>query len=263
MKERIITGVIAGFVFISLAIIGGIAFSIFIGLIAVIGLKELLAMRKISIFSLFGVLTTLLLVCFMFGNEYLTFFVFDINKLTVVIIGLLALLFVTVVSKNKLSFDDAGFGLLGFIYIGYGFYSFLAVRSLEDGLPLLFFVLFLIWTTDSGAYFVGKAIGKRKLWPHISPNKTIEGSIGGIFAAFGVAVIFQLIYPLFDSLLYALFIALFVGVFGQIGDLVESALKRHYQVKDSGQILPGHGGILDRFDSLLFVFALLYVLELL
>ena len=132
---------------------------------------------------------------------------------------------------------------------------------MDNGLPLFFFVLFNIWATDSGAYFIGRALGKRKLWPEISPKKTVEGAIGGIASALVLTVIFQLIHPLF-SFSEALLAAIVIAVFGQMGDLVESALKRHYGVKDSGNILPGHGGILDRFDSLIFVLPILHVLQL-
>jgi phosphatidate cytidylyltransferase len=124
----------------------------------------------------------------------------------------------------------------------------------------VFYALLLIWVTDSGAYFVGRAMGKNKLWPEISPNKTIEGAIGGVV----FAVLFSWIYHYFtgvlDNYLIVTVMTIFLSVFGQIGDLVESALKRHYQVKDSGTILPGHGGILDRFDSLLFVLPILHFL---
>src|SRR5690625_4805594 len=120
------------------------------------------------------------------------------------------------------------------------------------GLAYFLFVLFNIWATDSGAYFIGRSLGRRKLWPDISPNKTIGGAVGGVLSAVVIALIFQLVYPLF-SLFTAALIAVIASLFGQMGDLVESALKRHYDVKDSGQLLPGHGGVLDRFDSMIFV----------
>jgi phosphatidate cytidylyltransferase len=119
-----------------------------------------------------------------------------------------------------------------------------------------------MWATDSGAYFIGKAIGKRKLWPEISPNKTVEGSIGGVVCALVVAILFVLFSNIHATIVSLMAITVVLSVFGQIGDLVESALKRHFNVKDSGTILPGHGGILDRFDSLLFVWPLLHFFHL-
>ena len=112
----------------------------------------------------------------------------------------------------------------------------------------------VIWSTDSGAYFVGRKLGKRKLAPKISPNKTVEGAVGGIIVSIFIALIIQAIAVPFDSLLHTTIVSLLVSITGQTGDLVESALKRHFGVKDSGKILPGHGGILDRLDSWIFVF---------
>jgi phosphatidate cytidylyltransferase len=103
-------------------------------------------------------------------------------------------------------------------------------------------------------------MGKRKLWPDISPNKTIEGSVGGIVCGVIVALLFAFLSPLTESPLHLMVIGLVLSIFGQVGDLVESAFKRHYGVKDSGNILPGHGGVLDRTDSWLFVFPILYFL---
>src|SRR5690606_27744859 len=133
------------------------------------------------------------------------------------------------------------------------------IRAL--GLAYIFYAFVVIWTTDSGAYFVGRKLGKNKLWPEISPNKTIEGFIGGIVTAVVFALIFNMIADLFDSFISLFIVTLVVSIFGQIGDLVESALKRHYKVKDSGTLLPGHGGILDRFDSMLFILPILYFLR--
>jgi len=120
------------------------------------------------------------------------------------------------------------------------------------------------WSSGSpirGAYFTGRKIGKRKLWPEISPNKTIEGFVGGIIWAVGIGVIFAYFAGMEQPMVVVIIVAIAASIFGQLGDLVESALKRHFNVKDSGKILPGHGGILDRFDSILFVMPLLHFLH--
>src|SRR5699024_11513981 len=119
----------------------------------------------------------------------------------------------------------------------------------------------IIWATDSGAYFVGKYFGKRKLWPEISPNKTIGGALGGILFALVTGSIFHLVSTLDYSFVSIVGINVLISVVGQIGDLVASAMKRHYQLKDSGKIFPGHGGILDRLDSLLFVLLMLKLIH--
>lgn len=125
---------------------------------------------------------------------------------------------------------------------------------------ILIAVLIFIWINDSGAYIVGSLIGKHKLFPRISPNKTWEGSIGGgILAICMSLVIAQYISAI--SLIHWIVIAIITVVFGTFGDLTESMLKRTAKIKDSGNILPGHGGILDRFDSLLMAapMVLLYI----
>jgi len=127
------------------------------------------------------------------------------------------------------------------------------------------FGMLIVWITDSGAYIVGRAIGKHKLAPKISPNKTWEGSIGGsVVAVLVVPTLFSLFGWLPNYNLFELLgIAILLSIAGQFGDLIESGFKRHYGVKDSGNILPGHGGILDRFDSMLIVMPLMALLEML
>lgn len=120
--------------------------------------------------------------------------------------------------------------------------------------------MLIVWVTDTGAYIFGRLFGKNKLWPEISPNKTIEGFIGGILCSTIIAVIFSLNYDMPLSMIPLILVTWLFSMFGQLGDLVESALKRHFDVKDSGNLLPGHGGILDRFDSFIFVLPLMNIL---
>jgi phosphatidate cytidylyltransferase len=261
MKQRIVTGIIAAAVFLPIVMYGGIPFIILTYLIASIGLYELLKMRNINFFSLPGFISLLLLWILLLPKQYQTLLI-DLNytKVEMAFLAILLFLTYTVATKNKFTFDHVAFAVLGTIYVGLGFYYFIETR--EAGLTYIFYSLFMIWATDSGAYFIGKAFGKRKLWPEISPNKTIEGSIGGVVCALIIAILFSLFTDINATFLQLLIITMILSVFGQIGDLVESALKRHYNVKDSGHLLPGHGGILDRFDSLLFVWPLLSFLHL-
>lgn len=123
----------------------------------------------------------------------------------------------------------------------------------QSGAFWLILMLFgLIWATDSGAYYSGKTFGRKKFAPSISPNKTWEGTIGGLVVAMVVATIFKYTVLTDLSWMDAGVLVLLGGVWGQLGDLLESAFKRNVGVKDSGNILPGHGGMLDRFDSLIF-----------
>ena len=262
MKQRIITGVIAAALFLPIVFYGGLPLVILAYFLATIGLYELLKMRKLNIFSIHGLLSLLFLWVILFPKEYnhiIDSFYFSKTELCIAFIMLL--LTYTVITKNRFTFEDAAFSILSAIYVGIGFFFFTETRQ-EGGLVFIFYSLFIIWATDSGAYFIGKALGKNKLWPEISPNKTVEGSIGGVVCAVIVAVLFVFFSNINVGLLTLMGITVVLSVFGQIGDLVQSAFKRHFNVKDSGNILPGHGGILDRFDSLIFVWPLLHLFHL-
>lgn len=261
LKQRIITAVVAAALFIPLVIIGGWPFTAIVYAMGTVGLYELLRMKKLSIFSVPGVLTWIALVILLLPAEFTTSFERTIGytKVEVAFLIVLLLLIYTVLVKNKFTFDDAAFSLFGAMYVGIGFYYLIETRM--AGIEFVVYALLVIWSTDSGAYFVGRKIGKRKLWPEISPNKTIEGFVGGIVTAVVIVAIFNVFFPVTSSFAILIGVTIIASIVGQIGDLVESALKRHYDVKDSGNILPGHGGILDRFDSLLFVLPLLHFLH--
>lgn len=132
------------------------------------------------------------------------------------------------------------------------------IRDGSDGMRWLFLVLAVVFAGDIGALYAGTYLGKRKLCPSVSPGKTIEGSLGGLLANVAVGVLFKLI--LFPRLIWgeSILFFLILGIVGQIGDLYESEFKRAAGVKDSGAILPGHGGLLDRIDALLFALPVAY-----
>jgi phosphatidate cytidylyltransferase len=263
MKVRIITGVLAALVFLPIVFFGGVWFYSVMALLAAIGLKELLRMKGIRFKQLPGFISLIIVIVLVIPKDFLEL-PYNLNtiKIDAIIIGLFALLTWTVFTKNQFTFEDASFVIMSTLYVGIGFLYFNETRALENGVRSLFFVLFIVWATDTGAYFFGKAMGRRKLWPVISPNKTIEGSLGGLLSAILVAIVFQFFFPIYTTFVLAVIAAIVIGIFGQIGDLVESAFKRHYEVKDSGTILPGHGGILDRFDSILFVLPILHLVQL-
>lgn len=157
-------------------------------------------------------------------------------------------------SEAKAPFGNLAYLLLGIVYIGIPF-ALLVLIAMQSGTyspNLILGMLFLTWANDSGAYFVGSKLGKTPLFPRISPNKTWEGSIGGVVLGLLVGWGLSFLFPEY-TILEWLIIALIVVVFGALGDLVESMLKRSLKVKDSGHLLPGHGGFLDRFDAFIFV----------
>ena len=141
---------------------------------------------------------------------------------------------------------------IGTAYLTVGLGALFLLRVLpEDALFTTLSLFFIIWACDTGAFIAGKTIGGKKLCPSISPGKTWAGFIGGITAGAGVAVLCQLAFDIYITFSLAIIIGLSVGIAGQIGDLVISKYKRYVDVKDTGRIIPGHGGILDRIDSIL------------
>lgn len=145
----------------------------------------------------------------------------------------------------------AGWGLVGALYVGFCAICFIGLRgNSPEGLLVIFWVVLVVIATDVGAYFCGRIIGGPKLWQRVSPNKTWAGLIGGMLLAALVSLVFSVLALGFIELFLAVLAAI-VAVVAQIGDLSESAYKRHFGVKDSGSILPGHGGVLDRLDGML------------
>ena len=161
---------------------------------------------------------------------------------------------------GKFELDEIALNVTAVVYIPLTLSTAVLIRSgLGDGRYLLYLLLLIEWFTDSGAYFIGSALGRHKLMPRVSPNKSVEGAVGGVAAA----VLAALILNVFTGLLpygYIIVVAVLVSVAGQFGDLCESAVKRWAGVKDSGNLIPGHGGVLDRFDSMFFASPLLYLL---
>jgi phosphatidate cytidylyltransferase len=174
--------------------------------------------------------------------------------LIALLIWLFLLFIYNLFSDSENTIQNLAFQALGLLYIGLPF-SLLAWMGFQDGVfntRIILGMLILSWANDTGAYLVGSAIGKNKLLPRISPKKTWEGSLAAIPATIGIGAILSIFYQELD-LTGWLLLALIVSVFGQLGDLSESMLKRKMGVKDSGNLLPGHGGVLDRFDAFLFM----------
>jgi phosphatidate cytidylyltransferase len=169
---------------------------------------------------------------------------------------LLSTIFFAELYRNKQNpFQNIAYSILGIVYIVMPFalwVNFIKGYSFENGgiynPHLLLGFFFLLWTNDTGAYLVGISIGKHKLWERISPKKTWEGFFGGLILSMAIGYGISLFYTELHYILWMLMAAI-VSIFGTMGDLVESAFKRSLDVKDSGSILPGHGGILDRFDG--------------
>jgi phosphatidate cytidylyltransferase len=192
-----------------------------------------------------GVLSFLLLLGFFLGTKWLLIFamMFPI------------VLFITwyLREKNvKVALDPIAYTVLGIFYIaGLGGY-FLLIHSLEGGSQMIVFLLLIIWAGDAAAYYGGRNFGKHKILPVVSPNKTVEGTIANVLGSLlaGGSANFWFFEEF--SLTHCLIVAFICGIIGQFGDFWESLIKRNCQMKDSGSLIPGHGGFLDRIDSLLF-----------
>lgn len=263
MSQRVITGIVAGAAFIGLLIWGSLPFQIFVGLLALVALSELFKMARLPILTLEGLLASL--ACLVLAMPFVSELLLLGKNGPFLLFGavILSMLSAAVFSNGKYSFAHVSFPFLCAFYVGFGFQALNMARI--SGIHIVLFGIFIVWATDSGAYFVGRSLGRHKLIPSVSPNKTIEGALGGVLSAVAASFIMVSFFkdklpdlPLFEYLLLA---ALF-SCAAQLGDLVESSIKRQFNVKDSGVILPGHGGILDRFDSMLFVLPLMYLLGL-
>ncbi|HEX8441768.1 phosphatidate cytidylyltransferase [Archangium sp.] len=147
----------------------------------------------------------------------------------------------------------------GFLYGSVGLTALSAVRLMPDGMAWVFSALVITWANDTAAYFAGRFLGRHKLYPAVSPNKTWEGFAGGLVGSVGGLFITRAFFYPILTVTDCLVLGVAGGILGPIGDLCESMLKRAYGVKDSGRIIPGHGGILDRIDALLFNAPLVFV----
>lgn len=262
LYQRVLTGIIGGSFFLGAVWYGSWPFALLICFLALKGYSELVKMRgfrRFSIPALLGYMGTLLFL--LSGVWNIPFLSVPAAEGSVPVIWILVLLFffstITVTSKNRYTFQDMTYLFTGTLYLGLTFHSAMLLRFDENlGLAYFLFLLLTMWSTDTFAYFVGRALKGPKLWPAISPNKTISGALGGIVGAVIVAVVFAVMMGFEFGPWIVLGVILSVG--GQLGDFVESALKRSYDVKDSGRLLPGHGGVLDRFDSFIFTAPIAY-----
>ncbi len=198
-----------------------------------------------------GVLCLLLVLCFYRNDFYLLWLA----------VCLMTLFITGFASRAALeeALNQVAYSLLGAVYVSGLMGYFILLRGMEHGNHILFFLFMVIWLGDTAAYYVGKNVGKTPLAPRISPGKTIAGSAAGLAGSIAGGVAAKYLFFESLSLSHCLIMALLCGIMGQIGDLAESLLKRRAGVKDSGSLIPGHGGILDRLDSLMFAGPAFYI----
>jgi phosphatidate cytidylyltransferase len=225
--------------FTLLAVIGG--------LLAIVEFYKITGIVRIVPLTVFGLIWTLL---FIIESHWNYDHAIIILLASAVVISLLLRVPLRTV---KFSLSDWAWSLAGIIYVGLLLGLLVSLR-IEAGREWLYLVILCTFGSDTAAFFIGRAVGRHKLAPRISPGKTWEGAAGGLFGAVIVSLLFTLSTPVRLPISYgeAIMLGLLISVCGQIGDLAESKLKRYKNVKESGTLMPGHGGLLDRLDSILF-----------
>jgi len=259
--KRWITGLAAlPFLFLLVSKGGPFLFAVVVSVVCIIALWEYFGIvfnsgggANQGLIPVMGLIAGLLII----WAAYLGSFEMMIGLVTLnlIVCGLISLL---KLKTDAFVSEIAAKQVLGVIYIPLLLAYLILIRNGVDGIVWIYFLLFIIFSGDVGAYHFGSYFGRHKLCPAVSPGKTVEGSIGGLALNLGVGAVFK--YFFLPQLPWGLSILFFVaaGVAGQVGDLFESVLKRVGNKKDSGALLPGHGGILDRIDALLFAAPVAY-----
>ena len=259
MKTRILTAIVAICVLLPVLYFSGTpALTVAIAAVAVISIYEILkciGVKKLYISLPIYVAAASVPFLLRYTKDSHTFATVAFCAAAVVLIYLFA---VSVLSHGKFTFEMLGTVYAASLYIIVAYSAIIYVRDFGDHGKYLYLLIFIgAWVTDTFAYFSGMLFGKHKLIPDVSPKKTVEGSIGGtLFCAIAFVIFGVIMNTWFGTDANFLLLAIggvFMAVIAQIGDLIMSVIKRHYGIKDYGRIFPGHGGMLDRFDSVLIV----------
>ena len=257
MKQRIITAIIALAVFVPIIIFAGdTSFRICLSIISGVSAIELL--QCTGIYRKYIISVILILFAFVYP---LTISFDESVRWGIVVAVMFYCMASMVFSNGQITNGDCGAAFTGVFFCTYSYECIALLREQYSWIFLLIFIA--AWGSDTLAYFTGRAFGKHKLIPKISPKKTVEGAIGGALGGMVLFPLFGLVLVFFGAYSVNFFLLALIGflsaIISQIGDLIMSAIKRCYNVKDYGKIFPGHGGFLDRFDSTLTVAPLLYL----
>lgn len=261
MKQRIISAIILMVICIPILLIGGNLFVIFAGIVGCLAFRELVLLREKDDYKLpffVKVLSYLSLLYIIFNNYESSILHLDLDyRLISLLIFIFLIPTILIANDKKYSFLD-GLYLMGSVFlIGFSFNMLVLIRNFS--LYVIIYLFLITILTDTFALITGKLIGQHKLCSTISPNKTVEGLIGGTIMGTVIASIFYTtMISTNATTLTIVLVTLSLSLLGQLGDLIFSSIKRHYKIKDFSNIIPGHGGILDRMDSIIFVI-LMYI----
>lgn len=259
MKKRIISAIIMVAILVPILIIGESVFAVAMGILSVLALKELIDLKqshgKIPEFVFLLGIIDLLLLTFSEFDGYSIAFGLTYRGIAITILSMfIPCLFY---KNEKYTTKDAMYLTASIVSLGLLFNSIILIRNID--IWRLIYLLLIVTLTDSFAMIIGTLIGCHKCTPNISPKKTWEGSIGGTIVGTIVAVIFYVNVISSTAISKVVLLTLLLSIFGQIGDLFFSKIKRENKIKDYSNLIPGHGGILDRIDSLIFV-VLMYII---
>lgn len=254
--QRVMTAIIVLPVLVILIEIGGIVFTFFVMLVSILAIVELMQIFEAKGFKGYIIPSMIASLCLIliahFGRMDLANFIITAS--------ILAGFFLYTYRAEILgSIKDIAFTFFSILYIGWLLSHVVLLRNHNPhGKFFLYFAIAITMLNDTGAYFVGKSYGRKKLAPRVSPSKTWEGVFGGLITSLVSGLIVGMIKNYPGGVSFIIVLSILVSVFAVIGDLAESLLKRDAQIKDSGSIFPGHGGVLDRIDSLLFTIPCTY-----
>jgi phosphatidate cytidylyltransferase len=253
MKTRIITAIIGAPILLGVLYLGGVYWQGMIIIIAGAALMEYFAMMRNKDLNPVIFPAYLIMFVIIFRMQLSQF----ITELFLA--GMFLIILALVIKYPRFNFIDIAASFFGAFYIGY-FLSFTqSLAELGQTFSYILLVFLLTWASDIGGYFFGRLWGKHKLAPKLSPGKTCEGAAGGVLLTIVLAFVYCYVINIANfGPVYIMLLGLFASAAAQVGDLFESAIKRYFEVKDSGSIIPGHGGVLDRFDSFLLVLPIVY-----
>ncbi len=260
MKTRAITGFVFVLVMMASILLGAyvfIAFYVFLSLLCLVEFYTLIKTTGIRPHRTFGYAAAIIVFASVAGRFFVNF---DVKWLLINIPVFFGLFIRELYKKSELPFSNIAYTFLGLLYavVPFVFYVSLAFISGTYNYELALSFFLMLWANDTGAYLIGVKFGKHRLFERHSPKKSWEGFIGGIVTSLVVAYVISMFYTDY-AIQHWLVMGLIISCFGTLGDLVESMLKRSMKIKDSGTILPGHGGVLDRFDGLLLSAPVIFV----